>query len=77
MLDCGADNSSIIYSFYQDDNCAVKKSDLGITVMDGECFQSKVNQEYFKQYIGGRTERFQLPPYLNSSFSKENLGATF
>lgn len=58
MVDCGADNSSVIYSFYQDDKCTVTKSDLGMTVRDGECFQSTVNKEYFKQYIGGRTERF-------------------
>jgi len=32
---------------------------------------------YLKYYVGNKTEKFQLPPNMNTSFSKENLGATF
>ena len=46
-------------------------------VNHNECFQSSLNQNYFKQYIGPRTEKFQLPPSMNKSFSKDNLGAEF
>ena len=41
------------------------------------CYHDEWNNAYFKYYIGERQPKFQLPPYLNTSFSKDNFGATF
>lgn len=45
--------------------------------MSERCYHDEWNNVYYKYYIGGRTEKFVLPPHMNTSFSIANIGDTF
>lgn len=78
MAGCGDDNKQIDFNGFSGDQCSpkliIKPSKSATTET---CYHDEWTNAYYKYYIGKRTPKFQLPPYLNTSFSKDNLGASF